>query len=165
MAGTGLIALCAAAAISDLLRRRVPNALNLSILLSGLAFQLTTGGAAGLGMGLFGSAIGLCLLIAPFAMGWLGGGDVKLASALGAWLGPALIAPAILWGLALGGVLALAIAARDSQLGQTLTTLRISLVTFMPPPAPSRAGRLAVPLALPLAAVGAVLFITKQGLF
>jgi prepilin peptidase CpaA len=102
--GIGLLA----AAISDALRRQVPNWLNVSVLACGLAARvLTAGWAAGL-WGLAGAAAALSVLLYPFHRSWLGGGDVKLLVAAGAWLGPLLVAYAALLGAVVGGLLSIA---------------------------------------------------------
>ena len=44
-----------------------------------------------------------------FALGWIGGGDAKLAAATALWLGFALAMPYLLYSALLGGVLTLAI--------------------------------------------------------
>ena len=63
----------------------------------------------------------------PFALGGLGGGDVKLLAALGAWLGPALtIWMAVYTGMA-GGVLALVVALSRGYLGQALANIQLLL--------------------------------------
>jgi prepilin peptidase CpaA len=110
---TRLLALCGAggfllvAAVWDILRRRIPNFLTVSMALCGLGFSFWRAGWTGLGLG-FGALVGAVLVLQPlWAKGGLGAGDVKLFAALGAWLG----LPMALWGLlytgACGGVLAL----------------------------------------------------------
>ncbi len=61
--------------------------------------------------GFFFSAKGMltggCLLIIPFILGGMGGGDVKLLAALGAWLGCAVILNIFLFGSVTGSFIAL----------------------------------------------------------
>ncbi len=100
----------ALAAGFDLRERRIPNALNLALAALGAAFAFARGGAGGLGASALGLLAGMGLLFLPFYFRWFGAGDVKLAGAIGAWLGPQVGAGAILAGLALDGVLSLAVA-------------------------------------------------------
>ena len=73
----------------DLRTRRIPQVLTLGGAIAGFAFHAATGGWQG-GLGsLAGWFIGIAIFLAPFALGGLGAGDVKLLGALGAWLGPA----------------------------------------------------------------------------
>jgi prepilin peptidase CpaA len=79
--------LLVAATFTDILYRRIPNGLILVGLLGGLFSQAWLGGFAGLGLSLFGVLVGFLVLIGPFAMGRMGGGDVKLVMVCGAFLG------------------------------------------------------------------------------
>jgi prepilin peptidase CpaA len=72
----------------DLRTRRIPQALTLGGALAGLVFHLVSGGWSGAAWSLAGWTVGVLIFLAPFALGGLGGGDVKLLGALGAWLGP-----------------------------------------------------------------------------
>jgi prepilin peptidase CpaA len=95
------------AAIHDLRTREVPDAIALALL--GWATVATAlrwhdvGWASMLG----GLVIGLVLSMSFFALGGLGGGDVKLIAALGAALGHAAIVPALFWIAIAGGLLAI----------------------------------------------------------
>jgi prepilin peptidase CpaA len=73
---------------TDVRTRRIPNLLNLFCALSGLGYQLGTGGLAGLGDGLLGLLIGFVLMIGFYIFAGMGAGDVKALAALGTWLGP-----------------------------------------------------------------------------
>ncbi|MEL6346026.1 MAG: prepilin peptidase [Myxococcota bacterium] len=75
------------AAVWDVALRRIPNALVIIGLLVGAALQTQAGGLAGLGSAILGALVGLVLLIVPFAMRVMGGGDVKLTMVCGAFLG------------------------------------------------------------------------------
>ena len=87
LATVTLWALVGTAAAWDITQRRIPNGLILTGLLLGIGFQAQLGGLAGLGFGLFGAIVALAVLIVPFAIRRLGGGDVKLAMVCGAFLG------------------------------------------------------------------------------
>jgi prepilin peptidase CpaA len=72
----------------DVRTRRIPNVLTLSAAVAGLLYHLATSGVGGLQTAAAGWVLGLLLLLPYFALGGMGGGDVKLVAALGAWLGP-----------------------------------------------------------------------------
>jgi prepilin peptidase CpaA len=75
------------AAFTDLRARIIPNWLTLPAIVSGLVLHLSLGGLHGALL----SVLAALLCFAPayflFVRGALGGGDVKLFAALGAWLG------------------------------------------------------------------------------
>ena len=82
----GLATLVAAA--TDVWRFKVYNLLTLPLLALGLAASAALGGWAGLWSGLLGAGFGFAILVVFFALGGVGAGDVKLLTAVGAWLGP-----------------------------------------------------------------------------
>ena len=95
--------------ISDLKERKIYNIVLLPALLFGLINNLATAGWPGLLQSLLGFALGLSILIIPFAMGGMGAGDVKLLAVIGAMKGPLFVFYSALgMGLA-GGIIAFAI--------------------------------------------------------
>ena len=90
----------------DYAERRVPNWLNATIALLGLALQFGYFGWNGVGIGLLGLLVGFGLLIVPWMMHGMGAGDVKLMAAIGCWLGPWLTLLSFMVGALLGGVVA-----------------------------------------------------------
>lgn len=84
-----LFLMLAWASVQDLRSRRIRNWLTLSMILLGLAQSFTPGHTTTPGNSLLGFAAGFGLTFVLFAMGALGGGDVKLMAGVGAWLGPA----------------------------------------------------------------------------
>jgi prepilin peptidase CpaA len=122
-----LIVGLAAAVVTDVRTRRIPNWLTGAIAAAG--FGLAAGGGsvtpayAALGM-----LAGLLLMMPGHLIGATGAGDVKLMAAVGAVVGPSLILRAFLYTAVAGGLFAIAIAAHRGTLGETLQGTR-QLVT------------------------------------
>ena len=95
------------AAFSDIRQRKIPNLLTFSAILVGLAFHFSTGGLQGLFFSLKGLGLGFALLIPFYAGGGMGAGDVKLMSAVGAFVGTLQVFKIFLLTAASGGVYAL----------------------------------------------------------
>jgi len=75
------------AAISDARWGKIPRTLTLLALIAGLAFHAFAGGARGLGSAALAAFIAFSIGLTLFRVGAIGGGDVKLITALGALLG------------------------------------------------------------------------------
>ena len=117
--GSALV-VAALAGVFDLKTRRIPNVLTFGAAGAALLYHLATAGISGLGSSALGWLVGAAVFFIPFALRGLGGGDVKLLAALGAWIG----VTDVLWlaaysGVA-GAVLAVAIAAFHGYLPQAL---------------------------------------------
>ena len=82
------LAIAIGAAACDLRTRRIPNLLTFGAAAAGLAYHLISGGVGAFGHSAAGWLVGALVFVVPFALRGLGGGDVKLLAALGAWLGP-----------------------------------------------------------------------------
>ena len=111
MTGAVLIAL-ALAAREDVLRHRIPNALNAAALLLGLGLASLAGGWGGFVDSVGGAATGFAALIPFYLRRGMGAGDVKLMAAAGTYLDPssALLAAAV--ALVAGVFLAVAVVMR-----------------------------------------------------
>jgi prepilin peptidase CpaA len=83
-----LLALLAVACGTDLRNRRIPNWLTFTIVLAGLVQSFTPIGTVGPMGSALGMLSGFGLTFVLFALGALGGGDVKLMAGVGAWIGP-----------------------------------------------------------------------------
>ncbi len=104
------IALFAAAAMTDMRHRRIPNRLSIALALLGL---LRIAIALAGGVGLVSAGIDLAVTLAVFALGacafrfgLIGGGDVKLLAAGALWLGSGALGPYLLTTVLSGGLLA-----------------------------------------------------------
>src|SRR6185312_11937421 len=85
----------------------VYNALTIPTLLLGVIVSACLGGWEGLASSLPGAGLGFGLLVVFFAVGGVGAGDVKLLTAVGAWLGPYLTYQVFVASALFGGVYAL----------------------------------------------------------
>lgn len=83
-----LIVLLSLAAVIDYRTRRIPNWLNATMLVAGVANAIIVGSPTSISGALLGLLVGFGLLIVPWLIGAMGGGDVKMLMAIGAWLGP-----------------------------------------------------------------------------
>jgi len=104
----GTAAFLSLVVFEDVRRMRIPNALNFPALLLALAAAAIGGGMSALAGASLGALAALALLLGPYALGWLGAGDVKAMLVLGALFGARPLLPLFLWMLGAGGVLALA---------------------------------------------------------
>ncbi|HHY31729.1 MAG TPA: hypothetical protein GX515_01715 [Firmicutes bacterium] len=124
------LAVAAAGTWWDVRERRVPNEVVIGGLGAGLVLGLVTGGFRGLGQSVLGILTGTAILFVPFALGWMGAGDVKLLAAVGAILGPKGAAYSILYGAVAGGVISAVVLARRRRLGVTLTAILVGFLGF-----------------------------------
>jgi prepilin peptidase CpaA len=74
-------------AFTDLWKFKVYNLLTIPLLFSGFIYHGIVGGAPEFSISLMGALFGFASLIVLYVMGGTGAGDVKLMSAVGAWLG------------------------------------------------------------------------------
>ncbi len=101
-----LLAFSAVATTMDFRQRRIPNLLTLSAALCGIGINLAWKGLPGLLFSLKGLALGVGILLVPYALRWIGGGDLKTLAALGSFGGPVLAWTTFLAGSTLAGMLA-----------------------------------------------------------
>ncbi|MFN2581500.1 MAG: prepilin peptidase [Candidatus Dormibacteria bacterium] len=133
------IAVAVAACAFDVARQRIPNTLTFGAGAAALVTAAVTGGVSGVGLSAAGWLTGLVLFLPVYALGGMGGGDVKLLAALGAWLGPVTIFHAALYTGIAGAVLAIIIMFTKQCTRQTLSNLNMMLlhwrvVGFASPP-------------------------------
>jgi prepilin peptidase CpaA len=105
------------AAIQDLTRLRIPNALSLCVFALFPAYVMSVpGGFPWVSALLIASSL-LVLGVIGFSQGWVGGGDVKLLSATALWAGPDRLLEFLFITALAGGVLALALVAYTRLVG------------------------------------------------
>ena len=76
------------ACVTDIRTRRIPNVLTFGAALAALVFHGATAGLQGLTHAALGWVVGVAIFMPFFLLRGMGGGDIKLLAALGAWLGP-----------------------------------------------------------------------------
>jgi len=101
-------ALMAFAASSDLLTMTISNRLSLALAGGFFLLTLVTGmSLTAVGMHLAAGALVLTICFGFFAMGWIGGGDAKLAAATALWFGFDYLLDYLIYASLFGGVLTL----------------------------------------------------------
>jgi prepilin peptidase CpaA len=114
------LSIALAGCITDIRTRRVPNVLTFGAAIAAGVYFFATQGPRGFLWALAGWAVGLVLFLPLFALRGLGGGDVKLLAALGAWVGPGMALWVALWAAVAGGPLALVVAFGSGYLRNAL---------------------------------------------
>ena len=109
----------AAAVVTDVRTRRIPNWLTGAIAAAGFGLAFGGGTVTPLRAAL-GLLVGLVLMMPGHVIGATGAGDVKLMAAIGAVIGPDMALRAFLYSAVAGGVLAIAVALRRGVLASTL---------------------------------------------
>jgi prepilin peptidase CpaA len=132
----GMVALALIAGWTDFRSRRIPNWLTIPAFVLGIAAKSFFFGWSGLKMSLFGTVLGLGLLMPFVLLRSLGDGDWKLAAALGAFTGPGLLIDLLLWSFFIAGMMASMLIISKGRLRETLHNIGhilVSLVTFKLP--------------------------------
>ncbi len=101
------VVLVGVALTTDLLWRRIPNVLTLPAVIVAVVIRFAFQGWAGLGLALGGAVLAPVLLLALHGGKGLGMGDLKLAAAIGAFVGPLLAVVAMFASAIAGGILAI----------------------------------------------------------
>jgi prepilin peptidase CpaA len=125
--GAVLVALLGA--ITDVRSARLPNRLTYSAIFAALVLREAFGGWAGLKSGLLGVGIAGGIFCVLYVMGAMGGGDMKMMAAVGAWIGSTHILTVLIVIALAGGVLALVSMIFNRNLIQTVRNA-VRLVMF-----------------------------------
>lgn len=102
-------------------------------MLIALLLHLFLGGWTEVLFSLKGLAVGIALLLVPFALRGIGAGDVKLLGVVGAFQGVNFVFSTFLWMALWGGLMALIYAYRSGRLGQVVINLFPGAVKYALP--------------------------------
>ncbi|AZS16853.1 prepilin peptidase [Paenibacillus motobuensis] len=105
----GCMAMLITAFITDVRSMKIPNKITLSGFIIGLAYHAVTGGIEGILFAMKGAAAGFGLMFIMYLFRAVGGGDVKLFGAIGAWLGVSLTLSILMYSILAAGVLGMVI--------------------------------------------------------
>src|SRR5262249_21389798 len=125
VATLSFVALCI---VGDVRTRRIPNLLCALAVVVGVLLNTVQSGTDGLLASMEGMLAAIAVLLFPFSMGGIGGGDVKMMGAIGALLGLHAGLMALFAGLAFGGVIMAIHLARLGRLGKTAATVTTMVV-------------------------------------
>jgi prepilin peptidase CpaA len=132
----GAVILALLAGWTDYRSRRIPNWLTVPGLVIGMGLNLAAAGWGGLKTSLLGAGLGLLLLLPFVLLRSLGAGDWKLAGALGAFVGAAVLVNLLLGSVFVAGIMAGALIIYKRRVRQTMRNighLLVSLATFRLP--------------------------------
>jgi prepilin peptidase CpaA len=114
----------------DIKTGTIPNFITIPAVIAGLLLSVVYyGGFLGLKESFFGAGLGLLLLVIPFILGGIGGGDVKLMAAIGALNGWEFVLYAFLYSAVVGGIMAAAISLWNKKLGQVIFNILMQFTT------------------------------------
>lgn len=121
------------AAVTDVWRFKVYNALTFPLLGSGLIYHAVVGGTIGLSESFTGLLFGFGVLLIPYMLGAMGAGDVKFVAAVGAWLGLEPMVSILVIGCLATGLYALGVMVyhggyRQAWVNLQLAFMRVALI-------------------------------------
>jgi len=119
-----------AAAVTDVWRFKVHNALTFPAAIAGIAYHALAPWGDGWGYGLAGFAVGLGVFIVPYALGIFGAGDAKFVAAIGTWLGVEPLLGALVVGAVASGAYALVLLALRGGAGRAIANLRLTFLSL-----------------------------------
>jgi prepilin peptidase CpaA len=120
-----VLAIAAAACVTDVMTRRIPNILTFGAAAGALFVRGVLFGMPGVLDASAGWVTGFVILFPLFFVRGLGAGDVKLVAALGAWLGPIDGLWLALYTAIAGGVIGVGYSIARGYLGVALSNLRV----------------------------------------
>ena len=113
----GITLILVVGAAIDLRTHRIPNVLTFGGAIAGLIVNFGLGQGTGLVTSATGWLVGVLLLAIPFMMRGIGGGDVKLLAAVGAWGGPFFALYAAFFGALAGSAVAIGFLIARGEVG------------------------------------------------
>jgi len=125
------VLVAAMAGYTDWRSRRIPNWITVPGLIVGISTNALVGGWAGLKISLLGASLGLVALLPFVLLRSLGAGDWKLAGAVGAFVGPAVLADLLMSSVFGAGVMAAALVIYKRRTLETLGNIGRLLAAMM----------------------------------
>lgn len=120
-----LVATLALALLFDIKWRKIPNWLTYSSVILGLGLQWIFVGKAGIYGGLAGAITGFSLMFVMWRLGWMGAGDVKLLTAVGAMTYSTFVIYTGIYAILVSGAIALVSMVVTRRVGETFKNMRL----------------------------------------
>ncbi|MFE5317377.1 prepilin peptidase [Paenibacillus sp. NPDC056579] len=117
--------------ITDIWRRRIPNALTLTGWLAGLGLHAVYSGGSGVLHAVIGTAIGFIPMLLLYLIKAVGAGDVKLFAAIGALTGGEMVLQSMLYSLFYAGLVGCLILLWRQEWKQTSQRIVMMLIGFL----------------------------------
>ena len=121
-----LVGVCAS--VIDVKTRRIPNVLTLGAALLAFCLRGYEVGFLGVYWSVIGFAAGLLVLLPFFVVRGVGGGDVKLLAAFGAFVGAQTMFWGALFGMVIGGCFAVLLATQHKVWRRTMSNVGLMLI-------------------------------------
>jgi Flp pilus assembly protein, protease CpaA len=115
------------AAFFDIKYKKIPNQLTFPLILWGILSSTLQDGLKGFQFSIMGILFGIAIFILPFAVYMIGGGDVKLMGAVGAFMGWKFTLTAVLYSSIVGGVIAIILLLCDKNILRNIARFFIYL--------------------------------------
>ena len=128
-----LLAVAVTCAVTDLWKGKIYNAVTYPAMVAGVLLALVQFGVPGIFHALGGFAVGFFPAFVLFALGGMGGGDVKLLGAIGAIAGAVAATETLILAFVFGGIFALGKLAWHGRLFATLGRTLRRLVGYVVP--------------------------------
>jgi prepilin peptidase CpaA len=119
----GAVICAVAGAVCDVRRKRIPNRLTYGSILLGLWIRLILAGGRGFIDGLTGGLACGSVFLLFFLVKGMGGGDVKLMAAVGAWAGLGQAVDILIATALAGGILAIGYMIAHRRIGRTVLNI------------------------------------------
>src|SRR5438270_8990832 len=128
-----LLAVAVTCAVTDLWKGKIYNAVTYPAMALGVVLSVWQHGASGIWFALGGFAVGFFPAFVLFALGGMGGGDVKLLGAVGAIAGAVAATETLILAFVFGGIFALGKLAWHGRLFVTLGRTLRTIVSYAVP--------------------------------
>jgi prepilin peptidase CpaA len=117
--------------LTDTLYKKIPNELNLILVLLSCAYHVKFNGIFGIFFVFGGIMTGVSMIMTPYLMKGIGAGDVKALGALGATMGATAIFQIFLYTSLIGGVFAILFYILKGSIPQTIQHSLARIKTFL----------------------------------
>lgn len=114
----------------DIKYNKIYNKLTISFFITGILVNCVVNGFSGLVFSITGTLVGLSLLLLPFILGWVGGGDVKYLASVGSLVGGWTIIYSTILGLIFSGIAAVVYLIIHKNLKRLLIEIAVVLKSF-----------------------------------